>query len=161
MIEGMRRVKKEKETTDKKTKAPAKKSALTKVLDAIWNEKEWDKLTNIDKQGASFMLNRFMSIQFPIHAALINRTGVHSPDIVNFWKHILTKQYRSKPNWMFTKVNKNFNVNLGLNINSIDAGTLTKYYSFYKCGSIDLLDQYDDDPEMVLERFKIIETSES
>lgn len=65
----------------------------------------FEDLTNYDKTKNSFMLNRFMSIRYPIQANLFNALGTNSVGASNSWRRV-TVQFKRTPAWIFTRVKK-------------------------------------------------------
>ena len=50
----------------------------------------------------SFMLNRTLSINFPLQANALNLTKINSCDIVKSWNEFIQEQYRC-PSFIYTK----------------------------------------------------------
>lgn len=71
------------------------------------SEKDWSKLKNIDKTKNFFMVNRIMSIQFPLQANQFNHTKISPRPVVDWWHENLHKHYSKSPSWIFTKTKKN------------------------------------------------------
>jgi hypothetical protein len=65
----------------------------------------YEDLTNYDKTKNSFMLNRFMSIRYPIQANLFNALGTNPVGASSSWRRV-TVQFKRTPTWIFTKVKK-------------------------------------------------------
>jgi hypothetical protein len=66
----------------------------------------YDKLTLSDKSKHTFMLNRFMSIKYPIQASLFNMIKTNSVGISDSWR-MVAKQFGRVPGWIYTKTKKN------------------------------------------------------
>lgn len=69
-------------------------------------DKDWDKVSRNDKVRNFFMINRIMSIQFPIQAQQFNHTKVLPRPVVDWWHGTLSKHYTKMPRWIFTKTKK-------------------------------------------------------
>lgn len=69
-------------------------------------EKDWNKVTRNDKTRNFFMVNRIMSIQFPIQANQFNHTKISPKPVVDWWHANLSRYYTKTPNWIFTKTKK-------------------------------------------------------
>lgn len=69
-------------------------------------DKDWDKVSRNDKVRNFFMINRIMSIQFPIQAHQFNHTKVLPRPVVDWWHGTLSKHYTKMPGWIFTKTKK-------------------------------------------------------
>jgi hypothetical protein len=65
----------------------------------------YEDLSTYDKTKNSFMLNRFMSIRYPIQANLFNTLGTNSLGAADSWRRV-TSQFKRTPGWIFTKVKK-------------------------------------------------------
>ena len=81
------------------------------LFDVIKNifkgKKEWETVGKNDKVRNFFMINRIMSIQFPIQSNQFNHTKVSPAPVVNWWHDTLSPRYSSKsPSWIFTKTKK-------------------------------------------------------
>jgi len=71
------------------------------------NDKEWGKVSRNDKVKNFFMINRIMSIEFPIQANQFNHTKISPRPVVDWWHGTLSKHYTRSPQWIFTKTKKN------------------------------------------------------
>ena len=67
---------------------------------------KYSELNDYDKRKNSFMLNRFMSIKYPIQANLFNFLNTDAVGASDSWRRV-TAQYKRTPGWIFTKVKKN------------------------------------------------------
>lgn len=65
----------------------------------------YEDLSAYDKTKNAFMLNRFMSIRYPIQANLFNSLGTNSVGAADSWRRV-TVQFKRTPGWIFTKVKK-------------------------------------------------------
>lgn len=72
-------------------------------------DKDWNKVSRNDKVRNFFMINRIMSIQFPIQADQFNHTKVHPRPVIDWWHDTLSKHYTKMPGWIFTKTKKSKN----------------------------------------------------
>jgi hypothetical protein len=70
------------------------------------NDKIWKGVNRNDKARNFFMINRIMSIQYPIQANQFNRLKVSPPFVVDWWRDTLNKRYSKSPSWIFTKTKK-------------------------------------------------------
>lgn len=73
---------------------------------ASFFSKNYKNVTNIEKSKNGFMINRFCSIYYPVHSALLSRVKINTGKVVDFWKYTLNKKYTSTPQWMYSKKNK-------------------------------------------------------
>ena len=80
---------------------------LFDVVKSIFKkDSEWDKVSRNDKVKNFFMVNRIMSIQFPIQADQFNHTKVLPRPVIDWWHNTLSKHYTKMPGWIFTKTKK-------------------------------------------------------
>lgn len=79
---------------------------LFDVLKAFFSEKKWQDVTKQDKARNFFMINRIMSISFPLQANAFNNTKIDPVSVVDYWKSTLNSKYKTPPGWFFTSTNK-------------------------------------------------------
>ena len=70
------------------------------------NNKTWDSVGRIDKSRNFFMINRIMSIQFPVQANQFNRMRIIPGPVVDWWRNTLSSRYSKPPSWIYTKTKK-------------------------------------------------------
>ena len=70
------------------------------------NDKNWKSVGRIDKSRNFFMVNRIMSIQFPIQANQFNKLKVTPPPVVDWWRDNLSHRFSKPPVWIYTKTKK-------------------------------------------------------
>ena len=95
----------EKEITDDYNaliKEQNKSSDLFALIKSFYNDDEYNKFTNDEKNKLSFMVNRRMSIKHPIESAYLSSTGIAGYAIVDFWKDKITTKYKTYPSWLYT-----------------------------------------------------------
>jgi hypothetical protein len=66
----------------------------------------WDTIKTYDKSKNFFMINRFMSINFPMQANLFNNRHITSSSAVDSWRDVLNRLFTKPPSWMYTKTKK-------------------------------------------------------
>jgi len=74
------------------------------------SEKEWQKIKNYDKKRHSFLLNRFMSIKFPIQGSLFNDLKANPVTVADIWRSLGSK-FKFTPSWIYTKTKKKPKIN--------------------------------------------------
>jgi len=74
---------------------------LTKIM--FEDPQAYTKITPGEKRKHFFMINRRMSIQFPLQAHVLQHIKINEEGVVDFWQHLLRKKYTKTPYWMFTK----------------------------------------------------------
>lgn len=65
--------------------------------------KEWYKITNQDKRGNFFMINRFMAIKYPVEANQFNHIKITPDKSIDVWQSLMSRVYSKVPGWIFTK----------------------------------------------------------
>jgi hypothetical protein len=66
---------------------------------------KWNKLKVYDKVKNSFMVNRFMSIKFPMQANLFNVLKTDPMGAAESWRMVASK-FNRVPGWIYTRVRK-------------------------------------------------------
>ena len=80
---------------------------LFDLIKVLFNGKKgYDKLTNYDKSKNRFMVQRFMSIEFPDVAELLNINGTNGAYIIDSFRLITRSRYNRVPGWVYTKTKK-------------------------------------------------------
>ena len=62
----------------------------------------WEKLKGYDKSKNSFMVNRFMSIKFPIQANMFNALKIDPVGQAEAWRMVASK-FNRVPGFIYTK----------------------------------------------------------
>ena len=76
---------------------------IKKIFD---RNSKWDAIKTYDKSKNFFMINRFMSINFPMQANMFNNRHIVSSSAVDSWKDVLNRLFTKPPSWMYTKTKK-------------------------------------------------------
>lgn len=79
---------------------------LFPFIDAMFNDQKYAGIPDSVKKKHFFMVQRFMSIKFPMEANKFNVIGINYVMAIDFWQTLLSRRYNKKPSWMFTKSNK-------------------------------------------------------
>ena len=81
---------------------------LFDIIKLIFNnkQKEWKSVGKIDKSRNFFMINRIMSIQFPVQANQFNKLKVVPAPVVDWWHDTLSARFSKPPVWLYTKTKK-------------------------------------------------------
>ena len=77
---------------------------LTKIL--FSSPDKWRTLSRGDKKKNHFMVNRLMSIQFPLQAQAFNSLKIDPVATLDAWQQFLENKYNRVPYWMYTKGTK-------------------------------------------------------
>lgn len=79
---------------------------LFDIIKSFTNQKAWENVSKADKQRNLFMINRIMSIQFPLQANAFNNTKIDPESVVNFWRSFIASKYKTPPTFIYTSTNK-------------------------------------------------------
>jgi len=80
---------------------------LFDFINAMFSKPEEFKKTKLHERGKHFfMVNRLMSIGFPVQAAIFNHIKINPAQVVTFWQETLSKRYTRTPNWKYVKTRK-------------------------------------------------------
>ena len=81
---------------------------LFDIIKLIFNNKpkEWKSVSKIDKSRNFFMINRIMSIQFPVQANHFNKLKIVPAPVVDWWHETLSARFSKPPLWLYTKTKK-------------------------------------------------------
>ena len=63
---------------------------------------QWEKLKGYDKSKNSFMVNRFMSIKFPVQANMFNALKIDPVGQAEAWRMVASK-FNRVPGFIYTK----------------------------------------------------------
>ena len=141
----------------KEVKEKSKKQYPTQVImDQVWNPEGYKKITRKQKSNASFLLNRFMAISYPVISATMSRMGVSDSNTVDFWVHILRSKFNSTPGFFYTKINRNFKLDFGDKLAGYDKEIVSQYLCQYQCSKKDLMDGLEFNEEETRERLEQI-----
>jgi|TARA_R100000501_G_C2598556_1_gene96355 hypothetical protein len=66
---------------------------------------KYSDIKNSDKAKNHFMIQRFMAINFPDRAQLLNRNGINGIGVIDTWQFI-TSRFKRVPGWIYTKTKK-------------------------------------------------------
>lgn len=94
---------------------------------------EYHKLNSNQKAKHHYMLNRFMSIQYPLTASKLNKIGINGAYVSDSWQ-LVARQYKSIPKWIYTKTKKTSENAL----DKLDKDLLKEYARINKISSLDM-----------------------
>tara|TARA_B110000503_G_C7157723_1_gene418090 strand:+ start:2043 stop:2453 length:411 start_codon:yes stop_codon:yes gene_type:complete len=69
------------------------------------DSKTYSTLKSNDKGKNFFMVNRFMSIKYPMTSQQLNRNGINGSAVMDLW-HIVAIRFGRVPGWIYTKTKK-------------------------------------------------------
>lgn len=70
------------------------------------NEKEWKELKDTDKSRNFFMMNRFLSIQYPVQVHHLSHYKIDPSAVSDYWHRSLSSKFNSSPKWIYAKTIK-------------------------------------------------------
>lgn len=79
---------------------------LFDLIDSMWDDAKWEKITESDKRTHYFMIQRFMSIMYIDETSRMNLEQINYARVVDFWREVMKRRYKSKPQFLFTKTKK-------------------------------------------------------
>ena len=79
---------------------------LFDLIDSMWDDVKWEKISESDKRTHYFMIQRFMSIMYIDETSRMNLEQINYARVVDFWREIMKRRYKSKPQFLFTKTKK-------------------------------------------------------
>lgn len=79
---------------------------LFDLIDSMWDDTKWEKITEMDKRTHYFMIQRFMSIMYIDETSRMNLEQINYARVVDFWREVMKRRYKSKPQFLFTKTKK-------------------------------------------------------
>lgn len=83
--------------------AAADRNEFFNILSSIFTDKEkFNEYSNLTLDRNSFMINRTMSINFPLQANVLNMLKINGYDVVKSWNTFISQQYRT-PGFIYTK----------------------------------------------------------
>ena len=82
------------------------------------NENKWNELSDIEKSRNFFMMNRFISIQFPNQVKHLSLLRIDAPAVADHWHRFLSKKFNSTPRWVYAKTVKKTEQEKKLNLPS-------------------------------------------
>ncbi len=78
----------------------------TKLFDFVkimfTKREQYGKLKESSKKRHHFMINRFMSINFPANAQVFNFNGINGSKVIDSWQMVASR-FNRVPGWIYTK----------------------------------------------------------
>lgn len=79
---------------------------LFDLIDSMWDDTKWEKISESDKRTHYFMIQRFMSIMYIDETSRMNLEQINYARVVDFWREVMKRRYKSKPQFLFAKTKK-------------------------------------------------------
>lgn len=119
----------------------------------------YESITEKEKNGFAYLLNRYMSAEYPLHAHELNKTQVSGNIVVDFWRGILLKKrYNKVPGFFFLKTSSKHSKD-NKKLDSIKAETLNRICIHEKIKKSELIQFINLNSEISLELIKKYEKS--
>lgn len=77
------------------------------LLNYFHDDKKWNIVTKLEKNKNFFIINRLMSINYPIPASLFSFIRMPGHIVVEFWKKFIGRNFKKNPDWLYTKGKSN------------------------------------------------------
>jgi len=72
------------------------------VIDYLMtNDGKYETLGNGDKKKNFFVVNRRLSINYPMHADILQHIRINPVAVLDFWHSYLPSKHKTKPGWLF------------------------------------------------------------
>ena len=113
-------------------------------------------VTNGDKKKNFFILQRFFSINYPLHAQAFNRLKIDPVSTINFWQQFMSNIYNRVPFWIYTKGAKKHKEAKEKKLD-IKEATIKKYSKFYRLDVKSVRDAINFFPKESASEFKKFE----
>jgi hypothetical protein len=118
---------------------------LFDLIKKIFSDKNWDDVGKNDKAKNFFMVNRLMSINFPLQANQFNSLKVNPSPVIDWWHGTVTNLYTKPPYWIYTKTKKSETKKSGTSKDYSEAESLIREkYGVSKRDLIQLKNFYPD-----------------
>jgi hypothetical protein len=146
---------------DTEIKEIKKKSTdLFSMIGNFFKPSEWKQYRQYEKSMNFFMINRFMSINFPIQAAIMSRTGINGGYLVEFWKDVISSKFKTTPTWMYvrTKKVKDAKPKSDNNIDEFSVEVIETFKYINKCGDKEFNELKKRCPDRLFEELNKIHT---
>ena len=114
--------------------------------------KDFEELKDYSKKKNAFMLNRFMSINFPIQAQMFNKLNINPAGVADSWRKVGIR-YKRTPPWVFTKTKKKSKDSTY----SPSDEVLSLYLKMNEIGMREYKDAMKYDPEKIIADLKTIQ----
>lgn len=72
----------------------------------VADEKKWKEVTTLDKSRNFFMMNRFLSIKYPVQVAVLSHLKINAAATADYWHATMSKLYKTTPSWIYAKTKK-------------------------------------------------------
>lgn len=107
------------------------KNELFDIINAIFTDKnKINEYSDLTLNRNSFMVNRLLSINFPLQANALNIKNINSCDLIKSWNIFLPEQIKI-PNFLYTKGSKKVQENKNKNLSMPNKNEIVDYCLTY------------------------------
>ena len=119
-----------------------------KILFEKSDPKKWNSVSSYEKSKFQFMLNRFMSIKYPVNAQALNAVKTPGLGVAETWRSVAGRFYGDKvPSFIYTKVSGRKNSG---KTPAIDKYAVYVWCEKHECGDREFYEALDFDEKSVL-----------
>lgn len=113
-------------------------SDLFGFINSMFIQNEFKKTKQSERSKHFFMVNRFMSIKYPVQSSYFNHIKINPAQAVTYWQENLSKLYSKTPGWMYVKTAKAKELKKSKQV--VSDNTIQLYCSHYKLSRRDVED---------------------
>lgn len=113
---------------------------------------QWEKLKGYDKSKNSFMVNRFMSIKFPVQANMFNALKIDPVGQAEAWRMVASK-FNRVPGFIYTKTKASKKIKTWVP----DPKALEFYLKINEIGERDFKEAMKHHPSEIKNAIKVLE----
>ena len=92
---------------------------------------KFEQLSNHEKGKNFFMINRFLSIKFPLQAQLFNNTNINAGEAVQIWSDILSPIYSTTPSFIWNGLKKTKKQKKSKKLHTFNMSTIEFYANLH------------------------------
>jgi len=155
----MARKKKEETASEEAIKKPKAIGPYDIIKMMFTDSQGFDNLSKLTLERNFFMINRIMSIQFPMQAQCFNQTNIRYDQVIQAWRQFAVSKlgYGRVPSFVFTKGAKASAADkLPDEISKELKEEYCKHYNISKKDFSDMLEMFHDDTIKHVKRFEEI-----
>ncbi len=120
------------------------------------NPTEYLKVPHGEKRKNFFMIQRRMSINYPLQANVLQHTKINQSAVIDFWQWFVRKQYKQVPSWMYIKGVKKSQETKEKKIN-VSQKLISEYAKYFKIDRKSIVDALEFYPNEIIIELKNFE----
>lgn len=135
---------------------------LFDFIGTLFDQQKYATVPDSVKKKWFFMVQRFVSIKYPLEADHFNKNGINQVVVMDFWASFLSRSYTRQPKWLFTKANSkkaDITDKTQVAIGKIKTTTVDYYLHVKKMDRRDFEFLKSIEPEYVLGQLKMLESA--